>query len=164
MMHVWTRRVLAVTVAALVACAETPDEDGTITVSTGLDGGAYKTQVHPVFEKACGKTDCHGKLPRGLRIYGATALRLPGATGPTTQEEIQATFESIEGLEPEKLNAFLGTQPRSKDAAYKLLLLGKPLQLERHRGGISLRKGEPAEVCITSWLLGTTDAAACAVK
>ena len=64
------------------------------------DGGEYKLQVHPVVEKACGKTDYHGKAPRGLRIYGATALRLPGATGPTTQEEIEATFRSIEGLRP----------------------------------------------------------------
>jgi len=160
MKRVWCKRLLTVALFALVACAETPDEDGTITVSTGLDGGAYKTQVHPVFEKACGKSDCHGNLPRGLRIYGASALRLPGATGPTTPDEIRATFESIEGLEPEKLDAFLGSQPRTKEQAYKLLLLGKPLQLERHRGGISLRKGEPAEVCITSWLLGTTDATA----
>lgn len=147
-----------------VACAETPDEDATVTIAAGLDGGEYRLQVHPVVEKACGKTDCHGKAPRGLRIYGATALRLPGATGPTTQEEIEATFRSIEGLEPEKLNAFLASQPRTKEGAYKLLLLGKPLQLERHRGGISLRKGEPAETCITSWLLGRADVAACAVR
>jgi hypothetical protein len=146
-----------------MACADTPEDNGTFPIVAGLDGGSYKTQVHPAIEKACGKADCHGKLPRGLRVYGATALRLPGATGPTTQDEIEATFQSIEGLEPEKLNAFLGTQPRTKDGAYKLLLLGKPLQLERHRGGISLRKGEPAEVCITSWLLGTTDAGACSV-
>lgn len=149
---------------AVVSCAEVPDEDGRVTIAAGLDGGAYRTQVHPVLEKACGKTDCHGKAPRGLRIYGASALRLPGATGPTTQDEIEATFQSIEGLEPEKLNDFLASQPRTKEGAYKLLLLGKALQIERHRGGISLRKGEPAEVCITSWLLGVTDRAACAVR
>jgi hypothetical protein len=156
-------RLSALAALTAIACADAPDENAAFPIAAGLDGGSYKTQVHPAIEKACGKTDCHGKLPRGLRVYGATALRLPGATGPTTQEEIEATFQSIEGLEPEKLNAFLGTQPRTKDGAYHLLLLGKPLQLERHRGGISLRTGEPAEVCITSWLLGTTDAGACAV-
>lgn len=155
---------MLVALVALVACADTPDEDAKVVVAAGLDGGSYRTQVHPVLEKACGKSDCHGREPRGLRIYGATALRLSGATGPTTQDEIEATFQSIEGLEPEKLNAFLGSQPRTKEGAYKLLLLGKALQLERHRGGISLRKGEPAEICITSWLLNQTDAAACAVR
>jgi hypothetical protein len=145
------------------ACADSPVES-TVEVSAALDGGAYKTSVHHVFEKACGKTTCHGQLPRGLRVYGASALRLPGATGPTTADEIQATFESIEGLEPEKLNNFLAESPRSKDDAYHLLILGKPLQLERHRGGISLRKGEPDEVCITSWLLGSVDLTACAAE
>jgi hypothetical protein len=157
------RTLLGVVTFALVACAESP-EDGTVAIAQGLDGGAYRTQVHAVVERACGKSDCHGNLPRGLRIYGASALRLPGATGPTTQEEIEASFQSIEGLEPEKLNDFLAEKPRTQAAAYKLLLLGKPLQLERHRGGISLRKGEPAERCITSWLLGATDAVACAVR
>lgn len=152
-----------VTSILVFACADTPDDNGTFAISSGLDGGKYKTSVHRIIEKSCGKTDCHGKEPRGLRVYGATALRMPGATGPTTQEEIDATLQSIEGLEPEKLNAFLGAKPRTKEGAYKLLLLGKPLQLERHRGGISLRKGEPAEVCITSWLLDQTDATACAV-
>lgn len=158
------KKLVHLALLVLVACAASPVE-GTVTVSqSSLDGGVYKTQVHHVFEAACGKSTCHGKLPRGLRIYGATALRLPGATGPTTDDEINATFESIEGLEPEKLNAFLGSIPRTKEEAYKLLILSKPLMLERHRPGVSLRKGEAAETCITSWLLGNVDSAACAVQ
>ena len=149
----------------LVACAASPVES-TVTVTQGLDGGAYKTEVHHVFEAACGKTTCHGKLPRGLRVYGATALPLAERDGPHHRRRNHGHVqqESIEGLEPEKLNAFLGSQPRTKDEAYKLLVLAKPLQLERHRPGVSLRKGEPAEACITSWLLGNVDEAACAIQ
>lgn len=157
------RQLLIGFAVALAACASSPDQ-GTVMVSSSLDGGTYRTQVHVVVERSCGKTDCHGRIERGLRVYGATALRLPNASGPTTQEELDATFQSIEGLEPEKLNEFLSETPRSTEKAYKLLVLGKPLQLERHRGGISLRKGEPAERCISTWLLGNVDAAACAVR
>jgi hypothetical protein len=149
-----------VAIAALAAgCGAGPEE-----TRVGIaqpDEAAYDKLVHPVLEQACGSTDCHGKAPRGLRVYGAKALRLPNETGPTSAAEIRSTFESIIGLEPEKLNTFLASSPRSKDDAYHLLLLAKPLQLERHRGGISLRKGEPAEQCILSWLLGPTDEAAC---
>jgi hypothetical protein len=141
-------------------CAEPPRET-TVTVGA-LDQASYAALVHPVFEQACGSPLCHGKEPRGLRVYGATALRLPGATGPTTPDEITATYLSIVGLEPEKLNAFLGETPRTETTALKLLVLAKPLTIERHRGGISLRKGEPAEQCILSWLLAPVDASACA--
>lgn len=145
------------------ACASSAPDDARVVVSaSSLDENAYNTLVHPVMERACGAADCHGNAPRGLRVYGAgTALRLPGASGPTTPGEIRATYESILGLEPEKLDAFTSESPRSSDRAYKLLLLAKPLAIERHRGGISLRKGEPSEQCIHSWLLGQVDAATC---
>jgi hypothetical protein len=143
-----------------VACASSPDTSATVNVAA-LDEAAYQGFVHAVVEKTCGASDCHGTAPRGLRVYGATALRLSGATGPTTPDEIRATYVSILGLEPENLNDFTSAQPRSEEAAYKLLLLAKPLAIERHRGGISLRKGEPAEQCILSWLMARTDPAAC---
>jgi hypothetical protein len=137
-------------------CASSPDQER-VTVSS-LDEPRYTTTVHPVFERSCGSTDCHGQEPRGLRVYGASGgLRLAGATGPTTPAEIRATYVSIIGLEPERLNWFVGSQPRTTDDAYKLLILSKPLALERHRGGISLRKGEPAEQCILGWLMNQPD-------
>lgn len=142
---------------ALASCASSP-EDSRVAI-TPLDETSYATLVHPVVERSCGSTQCHGMLPRGLRVYGSTALRLPNTTGPTSPAEIRATYESILGLEPEKLTEF--TQARSPDAAYTLLVLAKPLTLERHRGGIALRKGEAAEQCLFSWLMGQTDATAC---
>jgi hypothetical protein len=141
--------------ALAIGCAGKADESR-VTIAQP-DEATYDRLVHPIFEQTCGSTDCHGKAPRGLRVYGAKALRLPNETGSTSAAEIRATYESIVGL----LNTFLAAQPRTKDEAYHLLVLAKPLQLERHRGGISLRKGEPAEQCILSWLLGPIDEAAC---
>ena len=162
-------------IAALLAivlafgCAPTPDDSSAPSVAVqGLDLVAYEAMVQPVVERRCGSLDCHGKLPRGLRVYGENSLRLPNSTGlavgtgKTTFAEAYATFASIIGLEPEKTSAFAAKSPRTDDDAYALVILSKPLERERHRGGVSLRKGEPAEQCIRSWLLGATDAGACA--
>jgi len=158
-----------VTGGLALGCASTPDDGTTPSVAvTGLDRAQYEALVQPVVERRCGSLDCHGKLPRGLRVYGMNSLRLPNdaglvvAIGKTTSEEAQATYASIVGLEPEKTSAFAARSPRRSEDAYALTFLSKPLERERHRGGISLRKGEPAEVCIRSWLIGLTDAEACA--
>lgn len=160
--------LLLASLLSLVGCASSPDDgsEPRLPVAT-LDVEAYASLVQPVLEKKCGSLDCHGQLPRGLRVYGMNGLRLPNDTGNvpgvgvTTAAETRATYVSVVGLEPEKLDALVGTQPRSRDDAYRLLLLAKPLAIERHRGGVSLRKGEPAEQCLLSWVLGRTDAAAC---
>ena len=48
--------------------------------------------------------------------------------------------------------------PHTVEGAYALTFLSKPLQREPHRGGTSLRRDEPAERCLRSWLLGAADA------
>ena len=158
-----------ITLGALAACASTPDDASAprLTVAE-LDRDTYAVAVHPVVERKCGSIDCHGQLPRGLRVYGKNGLRLPNdagnvpGMGPTSLEEARATYVSIVGLEPEKTNELVRQQPRSSEDGYRLLLLAKPLTLERHRGGANLRKGEPAEQCLLSWVLGHTDTASCA--
>ena len=151
----------------LLGCASNPDPSATVVV-TDLDEPSYDQFVQPVLERHCGSLDCHGKLPRGLQIYGMDGLRLPNdaglavGTGPTSDEEKRATYLSVMGLQPELMNAFLQKSPRTSDDAYGLLLLSKPLAIERHRPGASLRKGEPAERCITSWLIGAVDQPSCA--
>jgi hypothetical protein len=158
-----TRAFMALGAALLIACASTPDDAQTPRlVVTGLDRASYEAMVHPVILRQCGTVECHGTLPRGMRVYGEIGLRLDAATtGTTTSEEAQATYVSIVGLQPEKTSAFTARSPRTPDDAYDLLVLSKPLMRERHRGGLSLRKGEPAEQCILSWLLGAVDAGAC---
>jgi hypothetical protein len=160
--------MIAVLLSMLGACASAPDDGSEPRLPVAsLDPDVYAAMVQPVMEKQCGTLDCHGQLPRGLRVYGMNGLRLPNESGnvpgvgATTPAEARATYVSIVGLEPEKLNAFVGVQPRSKDDAYRLLVLAKPLAVERHRGGVSFRKGEPAEQCVLSWVLGHVDANAC---
>jgi hypothetical protein len=132
-----------------------------------LDKPSYISLVQPVVERRCGSLDCHGKLPRGFRVYGQYSLRLPNdaglvvGSGATTPDEALATYVSLLGLQPELMDAFARKSPRTSDDAYGLLILSKPLGIERHRPGPSIRKGEPAERCITSWMIGATDASAC---
>jgi hypothetical protein len=168
-LHVVVALFVVALFAGNIGCASTPDDGSRpeLTV-TDLDRNAYQSFVQPVMERHCGSLDCHGKLPRGLRVYGEDSLRLPNdagltvGNGKTTADEAQATYVSIIGLQPEKMDEFARKSPRTSDDAYGLLLLSKPLAIERHRPGASLRKGEPAERCITSWLIGAVDTAACA--
>jgi hypothetical protein len=148
---------------ALFACATDPGDSSTPEqVVTDIDPAGYEA-VQPVLEKHCGSAECHGNLPRGLRVYGASGLRLnaPTPTAPTTPDERRATYVSILALQPEKTDALARKSPRFADDAYDLLLLSKPLGRERHRPGATLRKGEAAEKCITSWLVGALDRPAC---
>lgn len=149
----------------LAGCASNPDSSATPTlVVRDLDEQGYDQFVQPVLEQNCGSLDCHGKTARGLRIYGKNGLRLASnAAGvqPTSPDEIRATYLSVIGLQPELWDSFVATSPRTAEDAYGLLLLAKPLAIERHRPGETLRKGEPAERCITSWLIGSTDERSC---
>ncbi len=154
--------------ASLAGCGG-PDK-GELERKVGTRGapGSFRSDgVTTVFEKRCGTLDCHGSSGRNLRIYSSRGLRLPNdaglkpGTGDTTFDEITATYQSIMTLEPEVSNDVLdGADP------YKLLVLKKPLELEKHKGGPALRKGDDAERCILSWLtadaLNPIDKAACA--
>lgn len=167
--HLRSIAVFLLGCAALAACADSPsgstaDPTMAITSPTGVPNGADPTlfrTVEPVFERRCGSLDCHGTLARGLRIYSTNGLRVPNeagvtpGSGATTADEFNANYASIIGLEPEKMNTFLATSPRTADDAYKLVILSKPLELEKHKGGPALTKGEPAEQCITTWLIGS---------
>lgn len=125
--------------------------------------------VGTVFERRCGSLDCHGSLTRNLRIYSSRGLRLPsdGGTnlpgqGDTTIDESTANYNSIMLLEPERTNEVLRGEATPEVA---MLVLKKPLGLESHKGGVSIRKGDDAERCIVTWLTqpnDQVDAAACA--
>ncbi len=134
------------------------------TFTTQVDVGASATQsfagdfrsqgVSTVIEKHCGSLDCHGNAARNMKIYSSGGLRLPNEAGAapgqsaTTLEEITANYLSIADLEPEQL-----TQVRAHGAdPYSLLLIKKPLELERHKGGPAITRGDDAEACLISWL------------
>jgi hypothetical protein len=145
---------LAYTLASPLGCS--PPDKGSIDrkVETRATPGSFREAgVSVVFEKRCGSLDCHGNIGRNMRIYSERGLRLPNdagllpGQGNTTIDEITANYQSITTLEPEQMNIVLnGGDP------YQLLVLKKPLQLERHKGGRVIIKGDDAETCISSWL------------
>lgn len=124
------------------------------TVSTRATPGTFRTAgVTTVFEKRCGSLDCHGNPGRNMRIYSSRGLRLPNdaglsvGVGDTTLDEITANYQSIMTLEPEQTNKVLdGEDPNT------LLVLKKPLAVESHKGGQTIRQGDDAANCILSWL------------
>ena len=155
--------------ASLVACSG-PDK-GELERKVGTRGspGEFRNSgVTTVFEKRCGSLDCHGGIGRNMQIYSSNGLRLPNdagltpGAGGTSLDEITANYQSIMTLEPEKTNEVVddGADP------YGLLIVKKPLELEKHKGGAAIRKGDDAERCIVSWLkadvLNPIDKGACA--
>lgn len=144
-------------IAVVIACG--PPDKGEVTrePTTGrarLDD--FEATVSPVFEKHCGSLDCHGQIGRNLRIYSADGLRLPNdaglrpGTGDTTSAERLANYQSILGLEPGTTRTVLaGGDPEL------LLVLKKPLELEKHKGGQQIRRGDDTDQCIVSWFTET---------
>ncbi len=148
--------VVVAAIAALdSACTVAAKDTFTTQVGTVANAGDFRSAgVTTVFEKRCGSLDCHGSLARNMRIYSSGGLRLPneGGTAPgqgaTTLDEITANYLSITNLEPEQMTQVVahGADP------YSLLILKKPLELERHKGGPAITRGDDAETCIVSWL------------
>jgi hypothetical protein len=120
--------------------------------------------VSLVLERRCGSLDCHGQVSRPLRIYGQRGLRFvdDGGNFPggalTTETERELNYEAVIGLQPEMMTLVVTGQ----DPPEALMLLRKPLQLERHKGGPVFVSGDPAYNCITTWLAGQTDFNSCA--
>jgi hypothetical protein len=165
------RRVLAsvfvLGVAAALSCASGVNEKRTTTI-LAPDQLTFETHVSPFLEKRCATLDCHGQIGRPLRIFSSKGLRIandagafPGV-GDTTPTEKAANYRTVIGLEPELMSRVVGGKANARD----LLLIQKPLQLgspESHKGGPVLApQGDPGETCLTTWIYGNTDTAACA--
>ena len=150
-----------------VACSSSPSTSNKITV-IGPSAGDFTATiggVGPVFERRCGSFDCHGNPSRAMRIYSQNGLRQPNEAGilpggaTTTPSEVTANYYSIIAVEPEEMNAAVSS--KDPNAPYTLLILKKPLNIETHKGGPVMNKGDDPEKCISSWILGTTDKNAC---
>ena len=155
--------------SSLIACSG-PDKGALDRkVSTRAAPGSFRTAgVTTVFERRCGSLDCHGAVGRNMRIYSSQGLRLPNdaglrpGQGETTLDEITANYQSILTLEPERSNDVI-------DGALdpnELLVMKKPLEREKHKGGPVIKKGDDAEICLSGWLkedlLNPIDKGACA--
>jgi hypothetical protein len=71
-------------------------------------------------------------------------------------DETDQNYLSVIALEPEAMVAVLGGASPSE-----LTLVQKARGAQAHKGNAPLRSGTPGDRCITSWLEGALDGAAC---
>jgi hypothetical protein len=160
--------LLGCTVAAapfFAACSSvSPDE--TLTISCPSSDPATFTTVSLVVERRCGTLDCHGNPERPMRIYGQWALRQPIPPGDldhvpggeaTTDGELRDNAASICGLEPAKIARVIAQQ----ELPDTLTFVRKPRLQEKHKGGRIWDIASDGDRCVTSWILGAVDQAAC---
>lgn len=150
-----------VVVGAFLAC-DVPDRGQVERPMTGASQADFlNAGVDLVFERRCGSLDCHGSSARNMRIYSSNGLRLANDSGiatgtsDTTNDERLANYQSILGVEPRATaNVINGGDP------YTMLVLKKPLEIESHKGGQVIRRGDDAETCILTWLTSSAEAGA----
>ena len=150
--------------AIVAACGAPPDDARISVVAPDL---AQFPPVSALLDRRCGSLDCHGTRTRNLQIFGCEGLRLgdasPGCRSSggvdTSAEEHEATFRSLVALEPAVMSAVVqggGAHPEL------LTFVRKARGTEAHKGGVLFTPGDEQDVCITSWLAGTTNVDACA--
>jgi hypothetical protein len=124
-------------------------------------------RVNNVLEKRCGTLDCHGDIARPFIVYGQSSFRRPGGEtlpppeGPmiadeyypggeaTTEFELLGTYQSICGLEPEKMDQVV----KNVAADDTLTLVRKPRLQEKHKGGQLWSIGSiDGDLCLLSWI------------
>jgi hypothetical protein len=117
--------------------------------------------VGNALQMRCGTLDCHGQVGRNMRLYGFGGLRLSAPetpnVDPTTDQELNASFDSVVGLEPEALSQVV-THQADPD---QLSLVRKMRGIERHKGGQQSRVGDVLDRCVVLWLIGNFDGAPC---
>jgi hypothetical protein len=141
--------------ALTTACASKPDNKR-VTEILQPDFPTYATYVDPYLQRRCGTLDCHGQPGRAYRLYGFSGFRLYNEDAglvsgqqPTTPAEVIANYQAAVSVEPEEMSRLIatqGTDPR------KLILLRKPLLLERHKGGPAMAEDDPGYRCVVAWL------------
>lgn len=116
-----------------------------------------------LLDHRCGSLDCHGQTARNLRIYGHEGLRLlaidrPSSTNNTTAAGYDETYQSLVSLEPKVMTAVMGSGGAIPE---RLTFVRKARGTEAHKANKIWTIGDESDRCITSWLAGATDVAAC---
>lgn len=147
------------------AACSSPNSDARI----GVDA-PDRTQFPPVGDLVghrCGSLDCHGQTGRNLQIFGCEGMRLdandvPGCRAAggkdTTDAEYDATYRSIVALEPAVMSDVVANKGAHPE---ELTFVRKARGQESHKGGYVVTPGDEQDVCITSWLAGTTNVDTC---
>jgi hypothetical protein len=111
--------------------------------------------IADAMQPSCGTLDCHGHPKRNLRLFGERGLRLNGvdtsAEGATSNDEYEADYWAVVGLEPELLSTVLqdgGMDPE------RLILIRKGRGTTRHKGGSLMQPNDNLDHCLVEWLKG----------
>lgn len=154
--------LLGLALGALVGLGACSAVDPDASVDALFPDRTQFDEIAPFVGGSCGTLDCHGSTARPMRVYGRWGLRLdPGDVPdgePTTAGERDATFRALGGLEPEQMTRVI----QGTAGADTLQLVKKPRAEEHHKGGQVVSKGDAGDRCLTSWLSGAVDSAACA--
>ncbi|MBX3222501.1 MAG: hypothetical protein KF795_18430 [Labilithrix sp.] len=142
-------------VTGSTSCASAPDNKR-FTEILQPDYPTYRAFVDPYLQRRCGTLDCHGQPGRAYRIYGFAGFRLYNIDAglvsgqqPTTEEEVLANYQAAVALEPEEMSRLIATQGTDPN---KLMLLRKPLKIERHKGGPAMAEDDAGYKCVVAWL------------
>ena len=119
--------------------------------------------VSDAMQLKCGTLDCHGQMGRNLRLFGHYGLRLVDGGNPidpfeSTEEEYEASYLSVIGLEPEAMTKVV----RKQLAPIDLQFVRKPRNIESHKGHQLMIKGDALDTCLVGWLTGAFEGDACA--
>ncbi len=162
---VYIRALFTLVLAAAGAAAigtgcSSPDPTATVD-PIGPDRAQFDL-VSPVLSRRCGSIDCHGSPFRNMRVYGFAGLRLgPEAKQPdfptrNTADEVQATYESVVGLEPEVMREVVQAGGAGVE---RLTFIRKGRGNEDHKG--NKRFNADSDLCVTTWLANHVDGDAC---
>jgi hypothetical protein len=147
-------------IAAAAGCT-TPSSEARF-VATPPDRASFPP-VAQMLVVTCGTLDCHGTVARNFKIYGNVGLRfapadVPSALTATTSDEVDQTFASLVGLEPEILSEVVTSGGQAPE---RLTVVRKARGAEHHNPGAIVTTGDDRDVCLTSWLAGKVDTGAC---
>jgi hypothetical protein len=139
---------------------------------TADDGTMQLTSVSDFMDHRCGSLDCHGNPQRNLQIWGCFGMRVavdgqaiyPGcrSTGGmnTTAQEYEDSYRSLVGLEPAVMSQVVSAGANGNPDL--LTYVRKARGEESHKGGMLVTPGDDGDLCITTWLTGPSNTAACA--
>jgi hypothetical protein len=154
--------VVAASLAALVVAVACSTPADSRYVATPADATTFRP-VAQMLVHHCGSLDCHGTPQRNLRLYGNEGLRLQPGDSPlhptfTRDDEVAEDYLSTISVEPELTSTVVaegGAHPE------RLTLVRKARGQEAHKGNAPIHEGDDSDTCLTSWLAGKTDVAAC---
>jgi hypothetical protein len=153
------RLLLLALVLPVIACANT--DEGRVNAETAPSGDAFRP-VAQVLVDRCGSLDCHGSKYRNMHLWGFGSSRIDASALPdspeTTSDEVDLDYQAVVSLEPDRFREVIADGGRNPE---RLTFFRKGQLMEAHKGGQRIVPGDPADVCVRSWLASSVDAAAC---